>query len=152
MPTPGSHRSVAALALSRSSHSHGTWTLYSVVKVPEGIPLTYSQWEQVKEYSKRGVKKHSSRCLPFEGRNFQKTGGQNGKKFTKVSEGHFQNWKNFLNSKKNRKCLNFTAFSWSTTWGDFSNPLKKVSRREYVKKLWIFRKTPPKTVSPSRNK
>lgn len=33
MPTPGSHRSVAALALSRSSHSHGTWTLYSVVKV-----------------------------------------------------------------------------------------------------------------------
>ena len=38
MPTPESHRSVAALALSRSWHSHGTWTLYSVVKVPEGIP------------------------------------------------------------------------------------------------------------------
>ena len=38
MPTPGSHRSVAALTLSRSWHSHGTWTLYSVVKVPEGIP------------------------------------------------------------------------------------------------------------------
>ena len=101
-------------------------------------PLPVGTSEEIFE---TGVKKHSSRCLPFEERKIKK---------------HPAKWLSPLgiSEEKNNsiKAALFAISRWLLFGGIFESNSRGSLTGEYVKKLWIFRKTPPKTASPSGNK
>ena len=100
--------------------------------------LTGNKWRK-NNFIKAAIFGHS-RCLPIEGTKlFLKTP-------TKTFSPSRNKWRNIQNRGEK------TDFPLPTYWEDFEIHSKKVSHREYVKKLWIFRKTLPKTASPSGNK
>lgn len=91
-------------------------------------------------YGKGAVFDHP-RCLPIEERKIKK---------------HPAKWLSPLgiSEEKNNsiKAALFAISRWLLFGGIFESNSRRSLTGEYVKKLWIFWKTPPKTASPSGNK